>query len=103
MNKTVDIFTKMKQNIPLFIGVCLCIYFSYHIAFGRYSYPQLVSLQPVSVVKAHELDLLKQKKASLEQKVTLMRPATLSSDLLEEQIRYVLGYNKSGEIVILSQ
>ncbi len=103
MNKTVDIFTKLKHNIPLFIGVCLCIYFSYHIAFGNYSYPQFVSLQPVAMAKASELDSLKEKTAALEQKVTLMRPATLSSDLLEEQIRYVLGYNKNGEIVILSR
>jgi len=103
MYKTVDIFTTFKHNIPLFIGVCLCVYFSYHISFGRYSYPQLVSLKPVAIEKAGKLDSLKEITAALEQKVTLMRPATLSSDLLEEQIRYVLGYNKNGEIVILSR
>jgi cell division protein FtsB len=62
-----------------------------------------VSLKPVAVAKSSKLDSLREKAAVLEQKVTLMRPATLSSDLLEEQIRYVLGYNKNGEIVILSR
>ena len=103
MKRPVDIFVAFKNNIPLFVGVCLCIYFSYHIIFGRYSYPQLESLRPVASAKADELDSLKAKTSVLEEKVTLMRPATLSPDLLEEQIRYVLGYNKSGEIVILSR
>ncbi len=102
MDKSVDIFGSFKQNIPLFIGVCLCAYFSYHIVLGRYSYQQLVSMQPAATAKSKELDSLKDKTATLEEKVTLMRPATLSSDLLEEQIRLILGYNKSGEIVILS-
>lgn len=89
--------------MPLLIGVCLCVYFSYHIIFGRYSYPQLISLRPVAAAKVRELDSLKSKTIVLEEKVTLLRPATLSSDLLEEQIRYILGYNKSDEIVILSR
>ncbi|MCK5384529.1 MAG: septum formation initiator family protein [Alphaproteobacteria bacterium] len=103
MKRTVDIFAVFKKNIPLLIGICLCVYFSYHIIFGRCSYPQLTSLRPVAIAKIGELDSLKEKTALLEGKVTLMRPATLSTDLLEEQIRYILGYNKSDEIVILSR
>ena len=87
----------------MLIGICLCAYFSYHTIFGRYSYPQYITLRPVAESKAGELDSLRAKTTLMERKVTMMRPATLSPDLLEEQIRYILGYNKSDEIVILSR
>ncbi len=101
MNKSVDIFAKLKYDIPFFVGLCLCFYFSYHTVFGRYSYPQLVSVRATVTTRADELDYLQKNAHVLEQKVTLMRPATLSSDFLEEQIRYILGYNRNDEIVIL--
>lgn len=79
------------------------MYFSYHVVWGHYSYPKLRALRPIAATKSMELESLKFRTASLERKVTLLRPDTLSSDLLEEQIRYVLGYNKRDEIVILSR
>lgn len=103
MKVPVDISDYCKKNIPLFIGMCLCFYFSYHLILGQYSYPKLLSLHPIVTEKSDKLDSLKIKTSILEGKVTLMRPATFSPDLMEEQIRYILGYNKNGEVVILSR
>ncbi|MFP4097839.1 MAG: FtsB family cell division protein [Alphaproteobacteria bacterium] len=102
MIKVVDILALTKKNVPVLIGACLALYFSYHIFFGRCNYSMLVALRPVVEEKADILDSLRTQTSALEEKVTLMRPATMSVDLLEERVRYVLGYSKHDEIVIFS-
>ena len=102
MKNVVDIFVGFRKNMPLLVCLCFVIYFSSHIVLGKYGYAQLSYLNPISVAKAVELESLKVQSKSLEERVTLLRPDTLSTDLLEEQIRFILGYNKNGEIALIA-
>ncbi len=38
----------------------------------------------------------------LEQKVRMLRPGSVSKDLLEERVRAVLGYKYADEVAVLS-
>ncbi len=102
---------KMSTNMQCFIhknlvfvaGLILCVYFSFHIAYGQRSYSQLNSLTQISSSQKIEISTLKSEKKSLEKKVSMMRSETLSVDLAEEQIRKYLGYHHKDELIVLSQ
>jgi cell division protein FtsB len=47
------------------------------------------------------LSNLKQQSASLENSVSRLRSHSLDPDLLDEQIRKILGWNEKDEIVIV--
>tara|TARA_R110001592_G_scaffold16881_5_gene71451 strand:- start:10874 stop:11185 length:312 start_codon:yes stop_codon:yes gene_type:complete len=103
MKETVDIFITVRKNLPLMVGLCLCAYFSYHMVFGKYGYMRLNNLQPIAQAKEKQLGALITKSTNLENKVSLLRPNTLSPDLLEEQVRLILGYNNQDEMILLDR
>ena len=103
MKETVDILVVAKKNALLLIGLCLTLYFSYHMAFGRYSYSRFYNIAPIVSMKEKQLAALEQKSVEMESRVKLLRPDTLSPDMLEEQSRYILGYNTKNEMVIVKR
>lgn len=96
-----DIRMTFHRKIPLLVGLCLCLYFSYHTVSGQRSYARLSSLTSVSQDKQDALGVLRQEKAAVQTRVVRMRPDTLSVDMLEERVRFVLGYKHKDEIVVL--
>ena len=103
MKETVDIFLVLKRNLPMFVGLFLCAYFSYHAMFGNYGYSQIQNLSPISIAKERQLSALISKSSYLESRVSLLRPDSLSVDVLEEQVRLILGYNYDNEFVIVPE
>ena len=101
MNVLVDIKTTLFRNLPILAGICLCLYFSYHTISGDRSYSQLVQLEQSLKVTSMTLAELKTQHTRLEDQVSMMRPETLSSDLLEERIRVTLGYGQANEFVVI--
>jgi len=91
----------LRQNIVAVIGVCLAIYFGYHLMAGERSYLRLLSLNYQVAQTETLLAEKKQECAALEQKVVMMRPGNVHADLLEEQARKILGYHYPGEKQIL--
>ncbi len=51
--------------------------------------------------KAVELELLMAQRLALEEKVSLLRPQTLSTDMVEQQARFMLGFVDSNEKVVI--
>ena len=90
-----------RQNLIVFIGVCLSLYFCYPLIAGERSYLRLISLnyQISSTEKQYTQE--KAKREALEQKVVMMRPGNVNRDLLEEQARSVLGFHYKDEKVII--
>ena len=84
------------------VGICLCLYFSVHIVAGGRSYSHLSDLIVISKQKMEYLDKLQQEKSDIEAKVSMMRPGSLSVDMLEEQASVILGYNFASDIVVIS-
>lgn len=90
-----------RQNLIVFIGVCLSLYFCYHLIAGERSYLRLISLNhQISVTEKQEKEEAT-RRAALEQKVVMMRPGSVNRDLLEEQARSTLGFHYKDEKVII--
>lgn len=90
-----------RQNLIVFIGVCLSLYFCYHLIAGERSYLRLISLNhQISTTEKLEKEEAA-KRAALEQKVVMMRPGSVNRDLLEEQARSTLGFHYPDEKVII--
>ncbi len=101
MDKLKDIRSKFHRNLPMLVGVCLSLYFSYHSVSGHRSYSRLVDLNSSLQEKTQALQGLEQEVAVLESKVRMMRPDSLSVDMLDEQASLILGYARIGDIVVL--
>ncbi len=91
----------IKTNIPIFIGACLCIYFSYHIYYGERSLSRLSEIQKEIDSQARDLDVVLKDRAELSYRVSLLRPKSISKDILDEQARILLGYSMENDIVIV--
>jgi cell division protein FtsB len=100
MNRLIGIHRRFKSNLLLIAGVALSLYFSYHTLFGARSYAHLLDLntQLTQIEKDHEAVIAE--RTSLESNVKMLRPESLSADLLEERVRYVLGYKRPDEYAV---
>lgn len=65
------------------------------------SYLRLSALEQQIEETQAELDVLTQRKNELESKVVMMRPGSINRDLLDEQVRTILGYRSADEQVII--
>ena len=101
MNKLLQHRYVIRQNLITVIGICLCVYFSYHTLQGNRSALRLMTLNNTIATMSLQNDNLEQDRIALEQKVAMMRPGTVSKDLLEERARVVLGYKYEDEIAIM--
>ncbi len=101
MRKLIDQRYVVRQNIIAVIGVCLSVYFSYHLIAGERSYLRLLSLQNQIAQSEEVLSKTRQSREALEQKVVMMRPGSISRDLLEEQARSKLGFRYPGEKTVI--
>ena len=101
MNKLLQHRYVIRQNLITVIGICLCVYFSYHTLQGNRSALRLMTLNNTIATLSLQNDNLEQDRIALEQKVAMMRPGTVSKDLLEERARVVLGYKYEDEIAIM--
>ena len=95
------IHSAAHKNLPFFIGVCLCMYFSYHMVSGERSYARLSQLDVAYKGQEMVLSGLVRERSDLEVTVSMMRPSSLSPDMLEENSRFVLGYQMNDEVSLL--
>lgn len=88
----------LRRNMLVIIGLCLSIYFSYHLIAGHRGYVRLMSLENQIASAQLNQEALIAERAAIEKKVVMMRPGTIDRDLLEERVRFVLGYRAANEI-----
>lgn len=81
--------------------MALCAYFSYYSLFGERSFSRLHDLENQVHVVSQELATYEQDVQQLEARVQSMRPGNIDKDLLEERVRYMLGYRSDSEWDIL--
>ncbi len=90
-----------KLLIPV-ICLLLISYFSYHGLHGRYGYFAQQQLgQQLAVLKQKNKGLEKQKQR-LEHRISLLKPESLSKDLLDELARKVLNLSHQNDSIIWS-
>lgn len=93
----------LKQNLLFLVGICLCVYFGYHLAQGERSYTRLLSLNSDIELLQEQHEELKNKKDLLTTKVVMLRPNSIEEDLLEQRVREVLGFHKQDELAVIIQ
>jgi cell division protein FtsB len=91
----------IRENLALLIGLCLCFYFGYHTLQGERSIIRLVSLEHSIATLSLQHDSMVVARAALEQKVGMLRPASINRDFLEENAREILGYSRADEVLIV--
>ena len=91
----------LRKNLMAVIGICLSFYFCYHLVAGQRGYFRLMSLERQIVEVTAQHDTVKAEREAVEKKVVMMRPGSIDRDLLEERIRYVLGYRYADEFILL--
>lgn len=91
----------IRQNLFACIGICICLYFAYHALYGNRSYIKWMQLNSQIETTSQKLSELQKDRVELEQKVAMMRPGSVDADLLEEQVRLVLGYKHKDEKVLM--
>ena len=85
---------------PLLI-VCMVFYLSYHALHGERGLYALVRERNERAQLTTELAQAKAERERMELRVSHLRDGSLDLDLLDEQMRRMLGVMKPGEIVVM--
>ena len=85
----------------MLIGLLLCFYFSFHIIKGARGFSALIDAKRELVENSDIFQNLQHEKITLQKKVVGLRPESVNKDLLEEQVRYILGYQHPNEINVI--
>jgi len=96
-------FLGRKSLVIHLVGMLILIYFTYHLITGERGVKALIVLNAELSKTTEELEMVRAERLQLEHKVNLMRPESLDLDLLDQQVRLVLGYARKNEIVILEE
>tara|TARA_R110002124_G_scaffold64985_2_gene177704 strand:- start:514417 stop:514722 length:306 start_codon:yes stop_codon:yes gene_type:complete len=89
------------RNGMLFFMAALCLYFSYYSVYGDRSFSRLKSLENETHQVDIQLEAYSMQVSLLQGRVKAMRPGSVDKDLLEERVRYMLGYRGADEWDIL--
>jgi cell division protein FtsB len=82
------------------LSICLIVYIAYHAVQGDRG---LIALWQLSkqVTQAKSIHLrLKHERESIQNRVDLLNPNTLDLDMLEERVRFMMGYSRTDEVVV---
>lgn len=85
---------------PLLI-VCAVFYLAYHMMHGERGLLALIRKTHEQEVLQAQLNETKMKRVAMEQRVRHMRDSSLDLDLLDEQMRRMMGMMQPNEVMIL--
>ncbi|MBI1364741.1 MAG: septum formation initiator family protein [Alphaproteobacteria bacterium] len=85
--------------LPVFFA-CWIGYLAYGAVAGAASYRTLNELRQEEATKRAELDALKARHEALARRAKLLNPHSLDPDMVDEEIRTVLGYARPGDFVV---
>jgi len=91
------------RHLPGLIGMCAVVYFGYHEIQGDRGLLTMIKLQNRIASVEAKLAATTAEEDALERRVSLMRPASLDRDMLEEQVRLVLNYTHPDDVVIYAK
>ena len=100
MRVLTELRLRSSHIIGPIIGVCLIVYFVYHAVQGDRGLIAFWQLSKQVTQAENTYSMLNQKRAELQNRVTLLNPYSLNSDMIDERARFMLGYTKPDEVVI---
>lgn len=90
------------RAIPVFAGLALVGYFGFHAAYGDRGLLSFRELEQDIGARQADLAVLADRKHALERRVRLVSGPEIDGDLLEEEVRLLLGWTMQDEVVILA-
>jgi cell division protein FtsB len=93
----------ISHYLVTFASVGLCMYFTFHLLHGSMGYFALRGVNEKLAATQEKHDMLLLERTALENRVKLLRPASLDLDMLDERARVVLGFAKPDERVVLEK
>lgn len=93
---------RSRQRLLLFlcVGIILLCYFFYHGIQGKRGYHRLVTVEQELKQTRATLEQWQEKNKTLQNRIFLLQDDHLDLDLLEERVRFMLGYTGENEAVI---
>ena len=101
MRKLIEHRHLLRQNMLGIIAISLTIYFSYHLIAGPRGYLELKQIEYQIEQASADLEEVQTQRINIEKKVVMMRPGSIDRELLEERVRYMLGYTAEEEYILL--
>lgn len=92
---------RITAHIPHILGGVAIIYFVFHMINGDRGLVSYIRARNEMRLLTTEMEILKARNASLENKIGLLRDDNIDYDMLEEQAMRSLGIVRQGDIVIL--
>ena len=96
--------TSKNKSVSQFLATFLCfglfVYFAYHLMHGDRGYFALRGVEDKLQSMQARYEALFSERQALENRVKMLRPASIDLDLLDERARIVLGFVKASERVI---
>ncbi len=101
MNALTEVRRRLRHaGLPI-LGALMAAYFGYHGLTGERSLITYWRLsQDVADAKA-KLTVARSERQRIEHRVSLLRPESLDPDMLDERVRWALGYIAPKEIMVL--
>jgi cell division protein FtsB len=94
-------FSAARLVNPL-MGMLLVVYLGYHVLHGERGLYALVREQAELSRLQQEIADTRLEREKLELKVSHLRDGSLDRDLLDEQMRRMMGVMRNGELVVLT-
>ena len=85
------------------ITVAFLSYFGYHSLHGDFGLKAMDEFERQRIERQARLDVLVERRETLEREVALRSDGTLERDMLDEKARFSLNMSRSDEIVIFHQ
>ena len=100
MNGVVNLSTRIKKYYPYFFLPLIIIYLSFNIFDGNNGLLSHARLDNEIITLENKINSLKTDNSLMQIKISSLQSLNTSSDLVDEQIRNVLGYGKSNEYIV---
>ena len=100
MNWFIDFKGKIKKYYPYFFFPLIIIYLSFNIFDGNNGLLSHARFDNEIITLENKINSLKTSNNLMQIKISSLQNLSLNSDLVDEQIRNVLGYGKSNEFII---
>ena len=100
MNRILNLRTRIRQYYPYFFLPLIIIYLSLNIFDGNNGLLSHARFDNEIIKLENKINTLKTNNNLMQIKISSLQNLSLNSDLVDEQIRNVLGYGKSNEYII---
>ena len=100
MNRVLNLKERIKKYYPYFFLPLIIIYLSFNIFDGNNGLLSHSRLDSEIIALEGKISSLKTNNNLLQIKISSLQNLSSNSDLVDEQIRNVLGYGKSNEYIV---